>query len=361
MPKIVMEHEDVGAWKMVNSTFLRQRLYSFKPGRRRRPLDVDEHHANASQSPQAGPGQELPHQEGLVFFTPQDVKEMNDNPAHPHGAKIEDILDPIELKQAVTLITDAQYTSVEHPDRRRGIMFQLGTYPGEDPDGAHVDFHSVELKFVRDEREPMILPRGEFFWINVVDSSVGPLPMNPFHASYFFPGHYFAGPAVNAFREHVAKSWVWGERYLRGKTLHSRLRLDPVARPPQKSTLDGEQVPQEPAKGAVVTYWNGLEDFSVSIEHQRSRLKGAPTYLRYVFTLPEEIDVTVYGWPSVDLLGSGQPTNAEVSSLVNQEPAHRFPDKAKKLPRVEEIRFKSSTWTGRWTHGGPHDPPPEKP
>jgi len=360
MPKIVVEHEDVGAWTLVNSTFLRQRLYCFTPGRKRSPKSAGPH-AQAGTAPAGPPGAGLPHQEGLVFFTTQDVKEMNNNPAHPHGADIEDILTPDEEKRAVTLITDAQYTSVEHPDRRRGVMFQLGTYPGEDPDGAHVDFDSVELRFVHDAEPPKILERGSFFWINIVDASVGPLPMNVFHASYFYPGHYFAGPAFNAFRDQVAKSWAWGERYLRGKTLHSRLRMDPCPRPPQKKSLDGEPVDQEPLPGAVVTYWNGLEDFKISVEHQRSRMRGAPTYLRHEFTLPEEVNVSVYAWPEVDLMGTGAPSNDDVRKLVEQEPMLTYPGPENRFPRVEEIRLRSSEWFGRWSHGGPHDPPPEKP
>ena len=102
MPKIVVEHEDVGAWKLVNSSFLRQRLYCYTPGRKRRPVSYEEEHGHGSASPPGSPGPDLPHQEGLVFFTPQDVKEMNNNPDHPHGAIIEDILTTDEEKRSVS-------------------------------------------------------------------------------------------------------------------------------------------------------------------------------------------------------------------------------------------------------------------
>jgi hypothetical protein len=301
MARIILEHEDVGAWKAINSTFLTTQYYELS-------RDGD----GAVSSRMGGDG----------AFSTDTVpgKEYND-------------------------------------DRRRGLLFQLGTFE-EDADlhhaaaaggaadhkGSHTDFDSIEIHPAAGS--PVTLKRGDFFWLNVLDRKLGRFPMNAFHALYFWPVMYFRGKNYGEWRRSAPNNDPKYARAFEDKRLHPRLRLDPeVVRP------NGKKGPH----GALLTYWNGGDPWTITAEHHTDPKWGAPWYMRYTLETGPSFDVDVYDpVPRIQNPDPERPpTEKEVLDLMRR-PAKTHAD-------VTEIRIKATPWPGAWSHGGIHDDPWTKP
>ncbi len=310
MCRIIVEHEDVGAWTIVNSTFLSTRYYEVKPS---------------------------------------GEAALVDRPGAGHSFSVD---------TAPELGRDQ--------DRQRGLLFQLGTFEedhdgtgprGEGPAGdsgsaykhrgAHTDFEAIEINIVG-RKEPVCLKRGEVFWVNVLDNAVKTLAMNPFHALYFWPVACFRGAPYRAWRKSPPNDQARFQRSFADKRLHPRLRLDGEVRRPS-----GSRGPH----GALLTYWNGGSRYTITVEHHQDAAWGAPTHLRYVIEFPSPVFVDVYSAPqisAVDVDPSDSLSPSMVRQMINHKPASRHTD-------VSEILIKATPWTGEWTHGGVHDGPWTKP
>jgi len=301
MAKIILDHEDVGALKPINSTFLTTRYYQLSEGG---------DGTVASDEPT-----------GCKFWVDTaPKKEYND-------------------------------------DRRRGLLFQLGTFE-EDADGAahahddhsaehkgsHTDFDSIEIH--KESGSPVTLKRGDVFWLNILESSLGHFPMNAFHALYFWPAMHFRGPSYGEWRNSAPNNDKKYARAFEDKLLHPRLRLDPKVLRPNRKTGP---------HGALMTYWNAGSPYTITAEHQTDPKWGAPWYMRYTMETPSTFEVKVYDpIPRIQNADPDRPpTAAEVEEIMKKA--------CKTHEGVTEIRVKATAWSGAWTHGGIHDDPWTKP
>jgi len=306
MAKIILDHEDVGAWKPINSTFLTTRFYELSK------------HGDGAVASDKG-----------------------------HGC---------------TFSTDTAPDREYNDDRRRGLLFQLGTFeedgPGHDPNaaahsgasaepehkGSHTDFDSIEIHTAKGSS--VTLKRGDVFWVNVLNKNLGHFPMNAFHALYFWPVMYFRGMPYKEWRRSQPNNDPKYARAFEDKRLHPRLRLDPDVMRPNK-----EKGPH----GALLTYWNAGDPYTITAEHQTDPKWGAPWYMRYTMETASTFEVQVYG--SIPRIQNPDPerppTQDEVKELMGKSP--------KTYAEVAEIRVRATKWTGPWSHGGIHDDPWTKP
>jgi hypothetical protein len=306
MARIILEHEDVGAWRPINSSFLTTRYYELDKG---------------------GDGTLQTKPAGNSHFATDTVPNL-------------------------------QYND----DRRRGVLFQLGTFeedeghvhdaaagnPGSpEHKGSHTDFDSIVIKPA--SGAAVTLKRGDVFWLNVKDEALGHFPMNAFHALYFWPAMFFRGPAYRGWRDSNPTSNPKYARCFQDKRLHPRLRLDSKVNRP-----NGKTGPH----GALLTYWNGGSPWTITTEHQIDPRWGAPWYQRHTLETAGTFQVAVYGSikriEHPDAAGQPKEMEAEVLDLVRKSPKDTYDE-------VEEIRVRATPWTGAWTHGGLHDDPWTKP
>lgn len=296
MARIILEHEDVGAFKPINSTFLKERYYELT---------------------NQGDGTLADEQRGNSRFSVDTTPELT-----------------------------------YEAGRRRGLLFQLGTYEedagfdptsGSEHKGSHTDFRSIVLSLA--DKTTVTLDRGKVFWVNAVDQGLK-IPMNPFHALYFWPVVHFRGVPYRSWRTQPPNDDPKYARAFSDKHLHPRLRLDAgVARP------SGETGPY----GALLTYWNDSAPYTITAEHQTDEAWGKPWYLRYTLDTPTDLDVQVYDAPKriMDPEMERPPSQDEILELVQKT--------GTTYTGVKEIRVMATPWAKGWTHGGIHDDPWTKP
>ncbi|MGH9867002.1 MAG: hypothetical protein ACREAA_02410 [Candidatus Polarisedimenticolia bacterium] len=306
MAKILVEHEDVGAWDLINSTFLTTRWYE-------------------RQGPDG----------------PMSLE------CRPTGTEF---------------VVDTAPTFAENDDRQRGILFQLGTFredvsaevhevestcsTGCCHKGSHTEFMSIEF-LSADPDKSFIVMRGEYNWINVLDEKLAGFPMNAFHALYFWPGtDYLRGEPYRQWRKAPPNDKVEVQSAFRDKRLNPRLELEEKVRP------DGTTRPQ----GALLTYWNGGGPYTIRIEHHEKAGWGGPTYLKSEFDVPWPLEVRLYNIPGKFLADRGPLSEGEARELIELEPE-------KVIPAVMAIHIRAVPRADGepWTHGGIHDDPWTKP